>query len=81
MEAVRAAQLLRLSSIIVTPISLEKGECPDPNDLFILGSAFAGQCQCLITGDKKLLNLKQYKGIEILSPRDFWKYEALKGRD
>ncbi|OGQ08696.1 MAG: putative toxin-antitoxin system toxin component, PIN family [Deltaproteobacteria bacterium RIFCSPLOWO2_12_FULL_40_28] len=47
----------------------------DPDDDFILATAAEGHCQCLITGDKDLLIIKNYQGIDILQPAQFWSYE------
>jgi predicted nucleic acid-binding protein len=40
----------------------------------------AGNCECIITGDKDLLVLKQYAGIDILNPSDFPDYEEARGK-
>jgi len=45
--------------------------CRDPDDDNILAAAVSGKCDCIITGDKDLLVLKEYEGIDIFSPRDF----------
>ncbi len=74
-EVSKAVQLLLSRIVIVTPLDLERGVCRDPKDNFILGTALQGKCQCIISGDKDLLVLKKYKGIDIISPQDFWKYE------
>ena len=46
----------------------------DTNDN-ILALAITGNCAVIITGDKDLLVLKQFGGVEILSPGDFQMYE------
>ncbi len=74
-EVNKATQLLLSRLVIVTPLDLEKPVCRDPKDDFILGTALQGKCQCIISGDKDLLILKKYKGIDIIPPQDFWKYE------
>jgi uncharacterized protein len=45
--------------------------CRDPDDDFILAAALDGQCSQLITGDADLLALKQFKGVNIVTPREF----------
>ncbi len=45
--------------------------CRDKDDLPVLGTLTAGQADCLVTGDKDLLVLRQFKGLPILSPRQF----------
>jgi putative PIN family toxin of toxin-antitoxin system len=45
--------------------------CRDPKDNMILEVAFNGKADVIITGDKDLLDLNPYKGVLILSPKDF----------
>ena len=51
----------------------------DKKDIPIIGTALSGNAQFLITGDKELLSLREYRNIEILSPREFW--ERLKNKE
>jgi putative PIN family toxin of toxin-antitoxin system len=62
----------RKQSEIVVPASIAPDVFADADDLPVLGTAFAGQAECLITGDRKLLALANYRGIQILSPREFY---------
>src|SRR5205085_5881459 len=78
-EAIKQAIELLLSRMkVVEATSLNQRVCRDPDDDNVLAAAIAGKCNCIITGDKDLLILKQYGGIEILSPRDFREYEERK---
>lgn len=43
----------------------------DPSDNRILECAVSAGAEFIITGDSHLLNLKNFKGIEILTPDDF----------
>jgi putative PIN family toxin of toxin-antitoxin system len=43
----------------------------DPNDDKFIETALIGNCHYIISGDKDLLDLKEYKGIKILSPAGF----------
>lgn len=74
-KAKEAITLLSSRMEIVRPLPLPNGVCRDPDDDFILATALASKCRCIITGDKDLLVLKTHKGIDIVSPSDFWKYE------
>jgi uncharacterized protein len=56
---------------VVSASKLESPVCRDPDDDNILAAAISGKCNCIITGDKDLLVLKQYEGVDIFSPRDF----------
>ncbi len=46
-------------------------DCRDANDNKFLEVAVAGQAHAIISGDKDLLELHPYRGIEILTPRMF----------
>jgi putative PIN family toxin of toxin-antitoxin system len=61
---------------IVTPKPLPLSVCRDADDDFILATAVAGQAECIVTGDKDLLVLRQYEGIKIVSPSEFTDFEA-----
>lgn len=75
-EAREARGLLATRTIIVEPDPLQKQVCRDPDDDNILAAAAAGGCACIVTGDKGLLTLGAFQGIDIIAPRDFWRYEA-----
>jgi uncharacterized protein len=68
--------LSRMKVVVAKPLELPV--CRDPDDDNILAAAVAGNCDCIITGDKDLLVLKQYNAIDILSPADFREYEQAK---
>lgn len=44
----------------------------DPSDHHVIHAALVSKADYIITGDHRLRNLKQYYGIQIVSPRDFW---------
>jgi putative PIN family toxin of toxin-antitoxin system len=71
-QATLVADTLRKHGEIVVPMPISPDDFGDPDDLPVLGTALAGRADCLITGDKKLLELGHYQGIPILSPRDFY---------
>lgn len=58
------------SAEIVEPFPVEHPNI-FPNDWPILGTAVAGKVDFLVTGDKKILKLREYLGIEIINPRQF----------
>ncbi len=43
----------------------------DPKDDFLLACAIAGKANYIISGDEHLLALREYRGVKILTPRDF----------
>ena len=72
-----AVRLIADISELVTPVDLEIPAVSDTEDLPILGTAIAGACRCIVTGDKDLQELGQVEGIPILSPSGFWQFEDL----
>ncbi len=76
LEADGALDLLISQMEIVTPTALPQPMCRDVDDDFILATAVAGQAECIVTGDKDLLVLQQYEGIEIVSPSEFADFET-----
>ncbi len=65
-------KVLRSNAQIVEPENVEKRVCRDPNDLMILGLVIPGKADVIITGDKDLLVVKEYKNARIITPRHFW---------
>ena len=63
--------LLRGTKVVV-PLGVSPSACRDPGDLKVLGTAWADKADVIITGDKHLLKLKDFKNIAILTPREFW---------
>ena len=62
---------LAIHSEIVLPPSLSPVIRDDPSDDKFLECALAGEAAFIVSGDKHLLKLSVFEGIEILSPRDF----------
>ena len=56
---------------IVLPSESEQGVCRDPDDDAILACALEAKADYLVTGDVDLLELKMFKGIRIVTPRNF----------
>ncbi len=71
-----AIALLGSQMDIVALKPLDQPVCRNPDDDQILATAVAGQADCIVTGDKDLLVLQKYEGIEIVSPRDFADFET-----
>ena len=46
-------------------------DCRDPNDNKLLELAVCGNADVLVTGDDDLLVLNPFRGIAVLTPRDF----------
>ncbi|HEY5732073.1 MAG TPA: hypothetical protein VIS72_18660 [Anaerolineales bacterium] len=50
---------------------LKEPICEDPDDDKFFACALAGGSKIIISGDKYLLKVSGYEGIEVLKPRDF----------
>lgn len=53
------------------PEPLPAPVCRDKDDDMVLATALAGKADVIVTGDDDLLVLKKFRGIQILSPRQF----------
>lgn len=47
-------------------------ELRDPDDNIVVATAIAAEADVIITGDRDLLILSEYQGINIMTPKDFW---------
>ena len=45
--------------------------CRDPDDVPVLAAAVGAGCEYLVTGDKDLLSLKTFSGVQIVTVREF----------
>ena len=64
-------ELLRINPEMVSSQQLPKPVCDDPDDDMFIACALAAKVKIIISGDKHLLKVWSYKGIEILTPRRF----------
>lgn len=63
---------LRGISLVSEIDDVEASLCKDKNDLHLLGLAQRSLAEYIITGDKDLLDLVNYKSARIITPREFW---------
>lgn len=61
--------LARLAEMVAPGIVVT--ECRDPDDNRVLEAAVAGAADCIVSGDKHLLRMKEFRGIEILTVSNF----------
>lgn len=61
--------LLKESDLVA--ITEQIDECRDPSDNKFLELALCGNADVLVTGDNDLLVLNPFRGIAIVTPRDF----------
>jgi putative PIN family toxin of toxin-antitoxin system len=62
--------VVQKASIFIAP-PLAEVVCDDPDDDKFLACALASESKVIVSGDKHLLKVSGYEGIEILKPRDF----------
>lgn len=60
----------------VVPAELPADVCRDSADIPILGTAVAGRATVLVTVDKDLLAVREFQGIAIIKPGEFWRKTA-----
>ena len=65
-------RLLQRDTIVAEVRDLPTLKLKDKDDLGILAAAESGDASVIVTGDKELQDLGSFKGIAILSPRQFW---------
>ena len=63
--------LLRDSFEVVIPSSRVTAVRADPDDNRILEAAMAARADCVVSGDKHLLEMGEWKGIQVVSPAQF----------
>ena len=63
--------VLEAAEGVVSPKEEVEGVCRDRDDDRILACALGAGARYLVTGDKDLLELKEFRDIAILSPREF----------
>jgi predicted nucleic acid-binding protein len=64
-------RIIELHSEMVEPVSFPEPVCGDPDDDTFLEAALAAHAGYVVSGDAALLKVKQYRGIEIVRPRQF----------
>ncbi len=69
MQALRV--LTEAVSINAQPSQAISGICRDPDDDHILSCSKAAGADYLVTGDSDLLDLREFQGARIITPRDF----------
>ena len=74
-----ALQLFAETFTLVMPDTPDPPVCRDRDDDVVLGTALAGECVAIITGDADLLILNPFRGIHVLAPSAFWKWESEHG--
>lgn len=63
--------LLAAGSKFIEPKGIYGPVCEDPDDDKFIAAAIGGAAKTIISGDKHLLDINEYSGIEILGPSEF----------
>lgn len=64
-------RFLQDGSIVVTPQTVVRVVPSNPDDDFVIACAVDGRANYIVSGDQHFLKLGRYRGIKILSPREF----------
>ena len=56
---------------VYKPVKLQEPICEDPDDDKFFACALASGSRVIISGDKHLLKVSGYEGIDVLKPREF----------
>lgn len=70
-EIDRVHRFLESDAVLVPITATVQGVATHPEDDLILATAVSAQADYLVTGDRQLLALGQYRGVRIVTPRDF----------
>jgi predicted nucleic acid-binding protein len=62
--------LKSMSDIVPLTVTVS-GAAAHMQDDVVLATALSGEASVIVTGDREFLQLRQYQGIDIISPRDF----------
>jgi putative PIN family toxin of toxin-antitoxin system len=65
--------MLRANAEVISVKCLPEPVCDDPDDDKFLACALAGDCKLIVSGDKHLLKASGFRGINVLTPREFMK--------
>ncbi len=63
--------LVATQATVVSAADLPESVCQDPDDDKFIACALASRCKLIVSGDKHLLAVSGYKGIEVQRPHDF----------
>lgn len=77
LPSTQAHEFIELLEIYTVPVKIPakvKKISLDMDDDIFLHVAYYGKAECIISGDKHLLDVKQYKGIPVLKPAEFIVY-------
>lgn len=65
------ALLRTQAELVLVPNAEIRAVTGDPEDDYVLATAAVAGTDCLVTGDRGLLGLREHRGVSILTPRQF----------
>jgi len=74
-EVKSVVAVVKLRARVIKKLPSIPPTCRDPEDDNIIATAMAGECACIVTGDKDLLELGRVGHIRMIAPSAFWQYE------
>jgi putative PIN family toxin of toxin-antitoxin system len=60
--------LYRDFTVAVSPLSVPRAVPDDPDDDHVIACALAAKADVIVSGDRHLLNLREYQGVRIMIP-------------
>ena len=75
----RAVTGMTRAAPLVDPVALPDDDCRDSDDLPVLGTAVAAEAELLVTVDKDLLDLRSYRGVDVVRPGEFFRRAGNRG--
>jgi len=67
----RIIELVKLNAEFVEPVRFNRAVCRDKDDDKFLEAGVAARAQFVVSGDRDLLELEEFHGISILTPKVF----------
>lgn len=67
----RILDLVVVHSYVCSPVPLSEQVCEDSHDDMFLAAAIDSRTKIIVSGDKHLLKVSGYKGVSVLTPREF----------
>lgn len=64
-------KLIIAKTELIEAASLDEAVCDDPDDDKFFAGAIAGEAMLIVSGDKHLLKMSGYQGVEVIRPRQF----------
>ena len=67
----RILDLIVVHSEVCSPAPMPERVCEDPHDDMFIAAAIDSRTKIIVSGDKHLLKVSGYKGVSVITPRQF----------